>query len=124
MKFAMVKFGLGAAILLLLFLLGCSMSNWGNRPDNPEVIAHKEDAIRACRALCNEAINNGVDISSGPCLSKNNPDWNVPGWVCDIAHSPRKAVDDLKENQCPEYGVTVSRFVELSQYCTLIRARG
>ncbi len=119
-----MKLILAGAILLLFLLLGCSIKDWGNRPNEHTGVADRKDAIRACRELCNEQLEKGVDLSSGPCLSRNNPDWNVPGWVCDVAHWPRKEIDNLKENQCPEYGVTVSRFVELSQYCTLIRAQG
>ncbi|MBI2017693.1 hypothetical protein HYS92_01435 [Candidatus Daviesbacteria bacterium] len=35
----------------------------------------------------------------GPCLS----DALMEGWVADIVHSPREAVDDLPENQCPSH---------------------
>ncbi len=119
-----MKLGLAAGVLLLFLLSGCSIKDWGNRPAGHMNIASREEAIRACKELCRSWLDNGADLSNGPCLSMDNPDWNVPGWVCDVAHSPRREIDNLKENQCPEYGITVSRFVELSPYCTLINVQG
>ena len=59
------------------------------------------------------------DLSNGPCLS----DALMPNWVVDIAHSPRQAVDDLPENQCPSYREGRSKhFVELDPDGNLITA--
>jgi hypothetical protein len=66
--------------------------------------------------LCREAVSKGLDISSGPCLA----DEIAPDWVCDVAHRPRTAEDDRDENQCPAFGVTASRFVEVDLNCNLI----
>jgi hypothetical protein len=38
-----------------------------------------------------------VDFSQGPCISDNL----MPGWVVDMVHTPRLAIDDKKENKCP-----------------------
>ncbi|MBI2196852.1 hypothetical protein HYU45_04580 [Candidatus Daviesbacteria bacterium] len=60
------------------------------------------------------------DFSTGPCLS----DALMPGWVADIAHSPRLPTDDLPENQCPAYlEGRAEHFVELDTEGNLIRAR-
>ncbi|MCR4305928.1 MAG: hypothetical protein NUV73_02490 [Candidatus Daviesbacteria bacterium] len=62
----------------------------------------------------------GEDFSVGPCLS----DALMPGWVADIAHSPRLPADDLPENQCPAYREgRAEHFVELDPDGNLIRAR-
>ena len=64
------------------------------------------------------------DLSDrSPCLSDNNPEWNISGWVCDVAHSPRQAMDDLPENQCSEFREGKSNhFVEVDAACEFIRA--
>jgi len=83
----------------------------------------KELAIKKCEELCKEALAKGVDLSNGPCLSTGNAKWNIEGWVCDIAHNPRIAeIDNLKENQCPEWGITAHSFVEFTPECEFIKA--
>jgi len=80
-------------------------------------------AIEKCKLLCNKALEKGIDLSNGPCLSTGNPEWDIKGWVCDIAHNPRIAeIDNLKENQCPEWGVSANSFVEFTPDCRFIRA--
>lgn len=96
-------------------LLGCVSPGTTPQLENPE---------SACVALCSSALQLGVDLSDGPCLSTNNPDWEIGGWVCDVAHSPRTEADNLPENQCPEYGETATKFVEVSPECTLLRSVG
>lgn len=62
----------------------------------------------------------GEDLSNGPCISNAL----MPDWVADIAHSPRQAIDDLRENQCPAYFEGRARhFVELDLEGNLIKAR-
>ena len=72
-------------------------------------------AIEKCIELCENFEGNRTN---GPCLSNEV----ISDWVCDIAHSPRRWVDNKKENQCPAYGVNASHFVELDENCSLIRA--
>ncbi|MFH1171516.1 MAG: hypothetical protein V1778_03190 [bacterium] len=38
------------------------------------------------------------DLSAGPCLGSI-----FHGWVADIVHVPRQAIDDLQENQCESF---------------------
>jgi hypothetical protein len=79
----------------------------------------KEKAIEACISLCRSKLKEGLNISSGPCLSNEI----IPNWVCDVAHWPRENVDNLKENQCSAYlqGLA-NHFVEVDTTCKLIRA--
>lgn len=71
------------------------------------------------RALYNQKLLEGVDFSSGPCLSNDL----MPDWVADIAHDPRTAEDDLPENQCSAFREgKAHHFVELDLEGNLIRA--
>jgi hypothetical protein len=79
-------------------------------------------ALFACVFICKAAKNQGQSLDNGPCLSSVFEEWEVEDWVCDVAHWPREEVDNLPENQCPEYGVTASHFVELNPECEFIRA--
>jgi hypothetical protein len=64
-----------------------------------------------------EAKARGVQMSRGPCLGVI-----APGWVVDVAHSPRRPVDDLPQNQCAAYrNGEASHFVELDPSGRLIR---
>ena len=78
-------------------------------------------AIITCTFLCKGALNQGMNLDDGPCLSSGSDAWEVRSWVCDIAHWPRQGVDSLPENQCPEFGVTATHFVELDPECGFIR---
>jgi len=92
----------------ILLFLGCT-----------EVRLDENDNVAAkCTLLCEKKLSEGVDLSSGPCLSNAL----APNWVCDVAHTPRALADNNPENQCPEYGKTASHFVEVNPNCQLIRA--
>lgn len=80
------------------------------------------NAIVACKDLCQNARAGGADLSSGPCLG--NPLQEIkPQWVCDIAHLPRIASDNLPENQCSAFREgKANNFVELDENCGLIVA--
>ncbi len=82
----------------------------------------QDRAVYACIFLCKAARNQGESLARGPCISSGLDAWEMTDWVCDIAHSPRQAIDDQPVNQCPEYGVTARHFVELDPECGLIRA--
>jgi hypothetical protein len=70
----------------------------------------------ACEALCREKLDQGMDLSDGPCLG-----MITEGWVCDVAHDPRADVDNDPANQCPEYGKTANHYVEVDPSCNLIK---
>jgi hypothetical protein len=57
-----------------------------------------------------QATVGGVNFESGPCLGKIDDDW-----VVDIAHVPRRKVDDLSQNQCKDRLLKkIRHFVEMS----------
>ncbi len=75
-----------------------------------------------CVKACRSALALGQNLDAGPCLLNPIPD--EPRWVCDIAHSPREAIDDEPANQCSLYADgKADRFVELTPQCELIRTR-
>jgi len=96
-----------SALILTMLLSGCVGQN--NEVDSPK---------DACIKKCNAELAAGRDLSSGPCLSNEI----AKNWVCDVAHSPRTAVDNEKKNQCSSYGTTAAHFVEVTPDCSFIRA--
>ena len=52
-------------------------------------------------------------MTNGPCLGVIKP-----GWVVDVAHDPRRPVDDDPANQCTGY----EHFVELDPQGDFIRS--
>lgn len=83
-----------------------------------------DDPVAACVALCQDMKPRmgESDWKNGPCLSDRGS-WSIRGWVCDVAHSPRKSVDDYRENQCRAWGRTANHFVEVNESCSYIRKR-
>jgi len=84
-------------------------------------VAQQTDLTAAdvCVKACEAALNEGTNLSAGPCLDAAMPD----GWVCDVVHEPREAVDNLPENQCEAYrNGTAGHFVEVDAVCKIIRA--
>lgn len=80
----------------------------------------KDLAIIRAKAEFNKQISEGIDMSSGPCLSNEI----VPGWVADVAHQPRQPIDNDPLNQCSSYREGKAKhFVELDEYGNLIRAK-
>ena len=68
------KLGVVFLIALVAFIVifsGCVSTQ------SKEEIAKKE-----CISLCMKEKSMGRDLSQGPCLSDNNPNWNVSDWVC------------------------------------------
>ena len=85
-----------------------------------EGVSPEEQAKTKCIELCE---GSAIDLSDGPCLSDDNPNWDVEGWVCDVAHSPRQDVDNRPENQCREFREgKASHFVEVDPECEFIKA--
>lgn len=76
-------------------------------------------AVLRAKDVWKLAVNQGQDLSNGPCLDNAL----ISGWVLDIAHNPRQEVDDKPENQCPAYvNGTAKHFVELDPQGNFIRA--
>ena len=100
-------------ILSVILIAGCTQQT-------QEVTDVKQQAISLCVQICQKT---NKDLNNGPCLSDDNPTWNINDWVCDVAHSPRQDVDNLPENQCQEYREgKAHHFVEVDPNCNLIRA--
>ncbi|MFA5022049.1 MAG: hypothetical protein WC508_03155 [Patescibacteria group bacterium] len=82
--------------------------------------ADKTLAIMQCQELCqNRLSTDGKDFDRGPCLSEEI----IPGWACDVAHSPRQSIDNEAANQCQSFGQgKVSHFVEVDGNCNVIKS--
>ncbi|MDD5109948.1 MAG: hypothetical protein PHI63_01880 [Patescibacteria group bacterium] len=77
-------------------------------------------AIIKCQDVCRSELMKGTDLSAGPCLG--NPIPGIPQWVCDVAHNPRQAVDNLPEHQCSAFrGGQAKHFIELDEQCGVIK---
>src|SRR5206468_415945 len=77
-----------------------------------------DDALKNALNLYVQKKSQGVDMRNGPCLGKI-----AEGWVLDIAHNPRQAIDDLPQNQCPDFkNGLVHHFIELDPDGKLIRS--
>lgn len=111
-KKSKIKNGNMEKAILLLSLVAVLAPGCTSPPADNPALSPKEACIQLC--LVNKA---NMDLSSGPCLSNEIS----PGWVCDVAHSPRASVDNLAENQCPAFGKTAGRFVEVDPECRFIR---
>jgi len=78
-----------------------------------------ERAKLACIQECQKALNEGRDLSNGPCLSNKI----INDWVCDVAHSPRQDVDNDPANQCEAFRKgQAHHFVEVDPDCNFIKA--
>jgi hypothetical protein len=98
-----------ALLLALVLAAGC-----GGGPSEAE----RDAAIAAARDAYDEAIEQGVDMSNGPCLGEIKENW-----VADVAHEPREEIDDDPANQCEAYRKgEADHFVELDPEGNLIRA--
>ncbi len=105
-------------IVIMLTGLATVLLNSGGPRTTPK--SEIDTAINQAKHLYRQEKELGRDLSSGPCLS----DALLPGWVVDIAHSPRLPIDDLPGNQCPAFREgRAKHFVELDLEGNLIRAR-
>jgi hypothetical protein len=85
---------------------------------SPTAKTDTERAVAEAKKVFAEQKAGGVDMSSGPCLSNEI----ILGWVADVVHNPRQAVDNLPANQCSAYREGKARhFVELDTEGNLIR---
>jgi hypothetical protein len=97
-----------ALVAAVLLLTGCG----GGTSDEG-----RSAAIAAAKDAYAKAKAQGVDFDRGPCLGLVKP-----GWVADVAHDPRRDVDDRPENQCAAYrSGEADHFVELDPEGRLIR---
>ncbi|MGA7670657.1 MAG: hypothetical protein WBW04_09565 [Nitrolancea sp.] len=82
----------------------------------------RQQAIAAAQQVYQQSKAQGTDFSSGPCIAEQLP--TLPDWSVDVAHNPRKPIDDQPSNQCQDYRQGKTRhFVELDPDGNLIRAQ-
>lgn len=100
-----------ALAALLLAAFGCATQE---RP--PEAAG----VSGICISECQRQMLSGRNLTAGPCLL--NPVADYPDWVCDVAHSPREAVDDLPINRCSAFALGAARhFIEVTPDCRPMR---
>jgi hypothetical protein len=102
-----------AAVVAAVAAPGCG--GGGSREDEQA----RDAAVEAAKLAYAQAQREGVDMANGPCLGVVLPDW-----VADVAHDPRRPVDDDPHNQCAAYrSGQAHHFVELDPEGNLIRAQ-
>lgn len=111
-KSRLTELSLVLLLLGVVFFLGCV----GGKSSPEE---QKDEAIERCVEICNSK-KKQMNLSDGPCLSNGV----TASWVCDVAHEPRKEVDNKEENKCSDYVEEKKiHFVEVTPDCKLIRAK-
>ncbi len=116
----MPKFTLLIIVFTIITLTAALTLILNNRGEKQTSKSEIDTAVNQAKFLYRQRKEMNEDFSSGPCLSNAL----MPGWVVDIAHSPRLPMDDLPENQCPAYREgRVAHFVELDTEGNLIRAK-
>jgi hypothetical protein len=99
-------------VLLLLLFFGCIRA--------PADVPKSDGPIQECFNLCKKELEKGIDLTNGPCIG--NPLAEYPDYVCDIAHNPRKEIDNQQENQCSAFREGKAKhFVELDKECNFIK---
>jgi hypothetical protein len=111
-----------------VFLVGvaCALASCGDgddetsASDGTSASSERTRAINEAKLAYATAVAKHIDLSDGPCLAERLP--GLPGWVVDIAHDPREAIDDVAANQCARYRAgEAEHFVELDETGRLIR---
>ena len=109
------------AITTIFFVAGCIENN--PKEDIATITSGpflKSNPTDFCIHLCEQKLNEMTNLTNGPCLSD---EVSYSDWVCDVAHNPRQAIDDLPENQCSTYTEGLAHhFVEVDENCEFIRA--
>jgi hypothetical protein len=106
------RFALASALLAAALLGACGSSGGGGEAQR---------AIAAAKRAYAQADKRGIDLTQGPCIAERLP--GLPDWVADVAHDPRKPVDDQPRNQCQRFRTgTAHHFVELTPGGRVIRA--
>lgn len=77
-------------------------------------------AVNQAQALFQQKKRMGEDFSLGPCLTNDL----MTGWVVDIVHNPRVAIDNEVRNQCQAYlEGRAKHFVELDLTGNVVRVQ-
>jgi hypothetical protein len=100
---------------------GDSGSDAVYKPPSP---AKKKQAVATAKTLYKIArVYSDLDLSRGPCIGNKLPNLGAE-WVVDIAHDPRKPIDEEPRNQCPKSRDGLAQhFVEIDPSGKVIRVR-
>lgn len=115
------KINLFVIMMVVLFGVAFMVITTNKEPSYKKGTSTVNDAaVRAAHDVYQKRVSQGVDLSAGPCLTNDL----MSGWVVDLVHNPRQAIDDLPENQCQAYIEGRSRhFVELDLDGKLVRVK-
>ena len=117
--------GVVVAYVIIMLIIAEPITPSGKSETKPvvsqEIISGSDQvAIDAAKQAYTEAKAFGLDLTTGPCLGESAE----TGWVFDVAHLPREPIDDLPENQCPQYlAGKIEHFVELDARGAVIRLK-
>ena len=101
------------ALSIAVLVAGC-----GGGPGTGE----RDRAVTEALGAYRDARAAGADLRRGPCIAERLP--GLPGWVADVAHEPRRPVDDDPANQCSRFrSGEAEHFVELTPGGEVIRAQ-
>jgi hypothetical protein len=93
------------AALLASPLAGCGSGSGGG--------GETKDAIAAAKRAYASAVRRHESLARGPCIAERLP--GLGDWVADVAHDPRRPIDDVAANQCGRYrSGEAHHFVELT----------
>ncbi len=110
---------LGVALFVIMSDEHNPISGKPRESYKPGLSYDADQAVIAAKKVYSEKKNLGLDFANGPCLTNDL----IPNWVADIAHNPRKAVDNQTQNQCQAYQEgRAKHFVELDPDGNIIRA--
>lgn len=65
----------------------------------PGTDAKRDFAVTYAKKIYKTSLEQGMDMSNGPCLTNNLFD----DWVVDVVNNPKNELDDLPENKCSDY---------------------
>lgn len=103
-----------ALTLTTLMLSACSKNQVATITPTPST---QDTALKNALNLYAQKKSAGADFSNGPCLGLVAPDW-----VTDIAHNPRRSIDDDPKNQCADFiNGQAHHFIELDPDGKLIK---
>src|SRR5437588_5732304 len=88
-----------AGFCLLMSLLFLAVAGCGGSGSASQSVG-REQAVKDAYKIYRERRASNMNFFRGPCISNGK---EISGWVVDVAHRPRQAVDDLPENQCSAY---------------------
>lgn len=79
-----------------------------------------DQAVNQAQNLYAQKKNSKEDLSNGPCLTNDL----MAGWVVDLVHNPRQAIDNNKEYQCQAFREgRATHFVELDLDGEVVRVK-